>query len=43
MEDVMAAAKKDWATKKIPADYFMFDSRWNSKDEGPLPTATSHP
>jgi hypothetical protein len=43
MEDVMLAVKKDWASKKIPADYFMFDSWWYPKDGDPPPNATSHP
>ena len=42
LEDVMLAVKADWARRKIPANYFMFDSWWYQKDGDPGANAT-HP
>ena len=38
----MLAVKADWAARKIPANYFMFDSWWYQKDGDPGANAT-HP
>ena len=43
MEDVMLGVKKDWASKKIPAKYFMFDSWWYPKEGDPESNSTVHP
>ena len=37
MQEVMLEVKADWAKRKIPATYFMFDSWWYEKDGDPPP------
>ena len=43
MQEVMLEVKADWAARKIPAKYFMFDSWWYQKDGDPPPGTTAHP